>query len=582
MGGFLSGLWKKEEPQKKPIKGIAPRLKNILTNNFRGIIGCLVPIAVLSWQFERYVPSKKVSIMWMWIIWFFLLQPVSVPVSGLIPVFFLPMSGCMSSAQTCECYMNENVVLFLLASMLLLVLNNSGMDRRIALSFLCSGDACQFSAKRLIFKASTAAFFLSMFSSRLIATATITQYVTPVLMSLKSSAKKGGADPDFDEMRYILNNAIQTASGIGSVAVVHSSYATLVFRGIFHEAPPRKKEFPDIFNYLQYSAFAFPVAFVMFVCNFTYHMMLANSVLGKPMTAGSMAEVRKQLLKYQAELPRKTTLHEKLSVLSTILYLFVFFFRWNQWIDGWSEFRTDPYSSNIPRIKDATTAAIFVIVLHTMPKSYGFLKYLDAEKKSELPPLKAESAILWWRFVDKNTNWGYFLVFGCAHAILNSARDTGLGEIISENFGTSFTGQPWNTSIFLVVFLTSLLCNMMTAAAACAVFLPFVMCMAPGAQLPWPNKVYIGALGVGVASSFGFCFPFMYTPAYFCHHTGKVPIKKMVKYSFIAVWICLIILWLALILWAPYLFDPEDDGIHWTIAQGAGKITIAEPTEPEA
>lgn len=52
---------------------------------------------------------------------------------------------------------------------------------------------------------------------------------------------------------------------------------------------------------------------------------------------------------------------------------------------------------------------------------------------------------------------------------------------------------------------------------------------APGAQLPWPNKVYIGALGVGVASSFGFCFPFMYTPAYFCHHTGKVPIKKMVR-----------------------------------------------------
>lgn len=36
------------------------------------------------------------------------------------------------------------------------------------------------------------------------------------------------------------------------------------------------------------------------------------------------------------------------------------------------------------RIKDATTAAIFVIVLHTMPKSYGFLKYLDAESKCAL------------------------------------------------------------------------------------------------------------------------------------------------------------------------------------------------------
>lgn len=45
----------------------------------------------------------------------------------------------------------------------------------------------------------------------------------------------------------------------------------------------------------------------------------------------------------------------------------------------------------------------------------------------------------------------------------------------------------------------------------------------------WPSKVYLGALGVGVGSSLGFMFPFMYTPAYFCHYTGKVPIRRMVS-----------------------------------------------------
>ncbi|CAH0591550.1 unnamed protein product [Chrysodeixis includens] len=567
MGGYLSNLWKREDKDKKPIKGFGPRVKNLLKNNFRGLIGCIVPIAALSWQFERYAPSKKVEIMWMWVFWFFLVQPVAVPVSGLIPVFFLPMSGCMSSSLTCECYMNEHIILFLLASMLLLLLNNSGLDRRIALCFLCSGDACQFSAKRLIFKASTAAFFLSMFSSRLIATSTITQYVTSPLMSLKSSTKKG-AEPNFDEMRYIINNAIQTASGIGSTAIVHSSYATLLFRGCFQESPNRGKELPDVFNYLQYSAFAFPVALVMFIANFTYHMILANAILDKPMSPASMAELRRMIMKHKTDLPRRTTLHERLSVLFTIVYLLVFVFRWNKWLEGWSEFRVDAVSPEIPRIKDATVAAIFVILLHSLPKSYSFLSFFDAEKKSELPPLKAASAILWWRFVDKNTNWGYFLVFGAAFAILHSARDTGLADIIAENIGTSITGNTWNTSIFLVVFITSILSNIMTATAACAVFLPFVMCMSRGAVLPWPSKSYIGALAVGVASSFGFCFPFMYTPAYFCHHTGKVPIKKMFKYSFLAVWICLIILWLALLLWAPYLFDPDDEGISFKDVQG--------------
>lgn len=60
----------------------------------------------------------------------------------------------------------------------------------------------------------------------------------------------------------------------------------------------------------------------------------------------------------------------------------------------------------------------------------------------------------------------------------------------------------------------------------------FLQAVEPKAKVfrshPWPSKVYVGALGVGVGCSFGYMFPFMYTPAYFCHYTGKVPVKKMV------------------------------------------------------
>lgn len=33
------------------------------------------------------------------------------------------------------------------------------------------------------------------------------------------------------------------------------------------------------------------------------------------------------------------------------------------------------------------------------------------------------------------------------------------------------------------------------------------------------------------------------------------------KYSFCSVWICIVTLWIALLIWAPYLFDPGDFGI---------------------
>ncbi|XP_072931556.1 uncharacterized protein [Epargyreus clarus] len=103
----------------------------------------------------------------------------------------------------------------------------------------------------------------------------------------------------------------------------------------------------------------------------------------------------------------------------------------------------------------------------------------------------------------------------------------------------------------------------MSGVAACCVFLPFVINMAYPeiAPEPWPKNVYLGTLGVGIGSSFGFMCPFLFTPAYFCHFVGKVPIKKMAKYSVGSAIICILILWLALCHYAPVIWDPNGEGI---------------------
>ncbi|KAF9423999.1 hypothetical protein HW555_000708 [Spodoptera exigua] len=580
---YLPNPFSRKPPPKTPVGGFGERITNAINNNFRGLIGVLVPLAALSWQISKDNNKVKVKLMWMLMTWFYLVQPVSIPAVGFIPIFLLPMSGVMSTVDTCKCYMTEYVLLFVIASMILVVLNNSGIDRRLCLWLVCSGDACQFSGKRLVFKCSIAAYFLSIFSSRLIVSSTLTQIVTNAVMKLETG-KKDENNPNFSTMRYIINNAIQTSSGIGSIAFFHSSFVTVLFRGAFAEFAPKSKEYPDIFNYLQYSAFAFPLSFIMFLINVSYHMMLINWSLSRGMSAVKMEELRSILLNTKKEIPRKVSLHERLSVISLILIIVAFFFRWNQWVDGWSEFRRDKDSPEIPRVKDTTVAAIFLIVLHIIPKSYRFVEYLDADKKSELPPLKAESAILWWKFVDSNVNYGYIFVFGATHALVKAARLTGLDKEIAENSGTFITEKSWNVGILIVLIAATILANITTAVAACSIWIPYVLCCSVDAAIPWPSKVYIAALGVGVACSFGFCLPFRYTPAYFCHHTGKVPIKKMIKYSIVPVIICLICLYIALLLWAPYLFDPNDNGVvvvDEPLAAGATKGPPAAAGGPE-
>ncbi|XP_028158353.1 tonoplast dicarboxylate transporter-like [Ostrinia furnacalis] len=574
MGKWWSKLLGRD--QREAIKGPVPRLRNIVVNNFRGILGVIVPIAVLSWQPKKDVHNITVQCMWMWMFWFFLIQPIAVPCTAMIPIFILPMCGVMSTMDTAKCYFNEGVALFMLASMLVLLWNNSGFDRRIALCFLTSGDACQFSGKRLVFKCSMAAYILSMFSNRLIVSSTLTQYITPIFLNLQSSYGKSGAEPNFDEMRCIINNAIQTSSSIGSIAILHSAYATLVFKAVWCDASPEAgKEYPDVFNYLQYSAYAFPVSVVMFMFNVCYHMLLVNIFVRKPMSAGTMNEVRTNIMKLKDSVPKRVTLHEKLTVFFSLFSLLILFVRWNKYQDpGWAQYNLQAGAEKVPFVKDACVAAIFVVALHILPKSFNFWQFVSVDKKSELKDLKPESAILWWRFVDKNINYGYFFICGAAIAINKSARDSGLGKILAENFGKDFTSPSWCVGLFLVCLITCILANFMTGCAALVCILPFVINMSVSpAPVPWQGKLYLAALGVGVGSSLGFMLPFLYTPAYFCHYTGKVPVLKMIKYSFLSVWGCCGILWFSLCYWAPYLWDPNDNGILPVAAPASGTTT---------
>ncbi|XP_047529734.1 protein I'm not dead yet-like [Vanessa atalanta] len=577
--GAITSQFARKDPR-KPVKGLRPRFKNIALIHFRGIFGCLVPIILLAWQPEKGKHDITVRCLWIWMFWFFLLQPVNIPVTGFIPMFLLPMAGVMSTVDTCKCYFNDNIGLHILAGMLHLLVNGCGLDRRIILSLLCSGDACQFSGKRMVLKASTAAFFLSIISNRLIVTSTITQFLTPAYLNLQSAtARYRKTEPDYDNMRYIVLNAVQTASAIGSTAILHAALTTVTMRAIWSTNPGNNAEYPDIFNYLQYTCFAFPMAFTMFLFNFLYHMLLINSVIGKPMSGNSMTEMRNMLLNHKNALPPEQS-YEKVCLFFYMAFLAVCFFRWSDWLDmGWSSFRT--VIPEIPLIKDATVAAMFVVGLHVLPRSITFWKYLTAKNRTELGVLKPESAILWWRFVDKNTIYGYIILIGGGVALNSAIRISSLNNLVTSEYGHSITNLSWNTSIFVVCLISIILANIMSGVAACCIFLPFVLNMAlETAGGNWPKNVYLGAVAVGIGTSMGFMSPFLYTPAYFCHYTGKVPIKRMIKYSIGSAIICCVTLWLALCFWGPFIWDSEKGITIYTFGQEAETTTAAaEPPE---
>ncbi|CAB3253502.1 unnamed protein product [Arctia plantaginis] len=565
-------------PPKTPVPGFMYRIKNLLKCHYRGLLGWTLVILLFVLCFEKHDLPKKIEVMWTSMILLFIVRPINPPVVAFFPLFFLPMTGTIGSRETCVCYMNADIALYLLTSMVMLLLNNCGNDRRLALSIMSFGDADQHSMKKMVYKCSTSAYLLGMLSNRLVSSSMITEYFTTAMMSLEKKYGTSEAEPDLEEIRFVVNSAIHTSSAIGSIAIVHAATPTLCFRAIFHESVPDKEaEYEDLFNYLQYTVFAFPVSLIIFVLNLFYHMILIDRQAEGEMTSACTTLLQKALAARKAELPKQMTLHEKLCISGLILWLFTHAYRWNYWLGGWTEYIMDEKSTEetpLPYVKDATVAAIFAVLLHSLPNGFSFVKYTVVSKRKDLPKPKAESGILWWKYVDKNVNYGYFFLIGCGVAIMVSALTTGLCDIIGQNSGCMITDRSWNVGILIVILGASVVSNIVSSTAGCCIFLPFVLCAALKGPDPWGQRAYLVALGVGIGSSFGYACPYLYTPAYFCHYVGKVPKAKMMSYSIISTIISVIVLWLALLYYAPMIWDPSDKGHTFlgttTLAPDAG------------
>ncbi|KAJ8728076.1 hypothetical protein PYW08_016461 [Mythimna loreyi] len=577
ISSYLVNPFRSLPPPKTPITDFGERVKNMLKNNFRGLLGVIVPIIALGYKVNRFNAPLKLWLMWQWMAWFYLVHPIAVPCSSLIPIFVLPMCGVYDSSSVCKCYMNEAIMLYITSAYVLVLLNNSGLDKRICLWFLCLGGNNTFTGKMLVLKASTAAFFLSMLSNRLITTHNLTQWMTDAFEKTKPTldVQLTKSSPDRTSMCYVINNAIQTSASIGGLGIIHSSWVTLTFRACYQECVPKHFENPDIFNYLQYSAFAFPVAFIMFIVNMIYHMGLMTTVEGSGIGEMQQEELKNILSANKDQLPEGFTMHEVYSAVFTVLLYVALFTRNNRFMSGWAfPVENLPMEPMVLRVKDATVTAIFVIILHVIPKGFDFLKLFIVTERCDLPPKKPESAILFWRFVDKNVNYGYMFTIGSAVALLRAGFKTEVNLLLNATWGIHITKLSWAVSLLICIVIAAVLCNIMTGMASISIFLPYIMLLAEISQIPWPTHYFLPALGIGLASNLGFCVPFRYSPAYYCHHTGKVPILRMVKYSIPAVVIGALIIFLGVYKYAPMMLNPDNTGISRIAADAEGKKSL--------
>ena len=163
-------------------------------------------------------------------------EAIPIPVTSLIPLFFLPLIGVASINEVSPYYARSIVFLFLGGFLLALGLQKSGIHKRIALHIVHKIGT---KPARIVLGFMIATGFLSMWISN---TASV-MVMLPVGLSVLNQAEAHGLEgKNLQNFGLGVMLGMAYAADIGGMATIVGTPPNLVFIEMFHEMFPKAPE----------------------------------------------------------------------------------------------------------------------------------------------------------------------------------------------------------------------------------------------------------------------------------------------------------------------------------------------------
>ena len=386
--------------------------------------GLLLLKSGFSWDATITLSVAVICVVW----WIF--EPIPIPVTSLIPLVALPMSGVLSMEQTSAAYGHYLVLLLLGGFILSTAMEKSGAHLRVALTMVRAFGGT--SSRRLVFGFMAASALLSMWISN---TAT-TLMLLPVALAVIEKAR----DP---ALPVPLLLGIAYAASVGGIGTPIGTPPNVVFMAIYSE-----KVGEDI-SFLTWMTWGVPVVLVLLPIVglwLTRNLRYSGAVDLPDVGIWKTAERR---------------------------VMYVFAFTALAWITrsepfgGWSEL------FSLSNSNDSMVALTAVVIMFLVPDGKG-KKLLDWD-------------------TAKKIEWGLLILFGGGIAIAKAFGESGLSESLGQGVSAVSSWHPLAILIAIclcVTFMTEMTSNTATtlllmpilAAAALAAGMDPRLLMVPAAM----------------------------------------------------------------------------------------------------
>jgi solute carrier family 13 (sodium-dependent dicarboxylate transporter), member 2/3/5 len=437
-----------------------------------------------------------------WVTIWWMTEAIPIPITSLLPIILLPLTGATSLATTTAAYGNSIIYLYLGGFILALALEKWNLHKRIALmtvSFIGTNP------EKIILGFMLASFFLSMWISN---TAT-TMMMMPIALAVALQMEKTGVGKKITlsySFGLPLMLGIAYASSIGGISTLIGTPTNAMFAAIVRDLHHQEVDFA------KWMLLAFPISFLLlWICWFLLVRVIFRVSLNDESHHGNVIGDELKALGPLSKDEKRV--------------LFVFLLTAISWMT--SSFLLKKL---IPAIDDTIIAIFAVFLLFLIPSSKPGERLMNWETAKKLP-------------------WDILLLFGGGLALAAGFQTSGLASWL----GLQIQALGF-ANLLIILIIVSTMVNFLTEVtsnvAVATILLPIISSTAIAMGFhPYPLMV-----AVTISASCAFMLPVATPPNAVVFSTGYVRIGQMARAGFIlnivsvslvvlAIWYLMPVIW---------------------------------------
>lgn len=451
--------------------------------------------------------GKAVLASTLWIATWWITEAIPIPVTSLLPVALLPLTGALEGDAVVAAYGDDIIFLFLGGFSLALAMEKWNLHQRIALTIVA---AIGTSPRRIILGFMVATGFLSMWVSNTAATMMMIPVGLAVVYQASLSMRGGKHESDLGKFEKSIVFGIGYAATIGGLGTLIGTPPLAVLSATVGRI------FGESIGFGTWMMFGVPIVVILLALAWLYLTSIKFKVgfTHLPGGAESIRDEKRALGRMSFE--------EKVVFCVFLAVAFM-------WVT-----RSFIWESIIPGISDGVIAVIATVILFTLPTRN-----------------REEKKILRWEDSTK-IPWGILLLFGGGLAIAAGFVETGLSAWIGDQLRT-LDGINVILIIVLATTLVLFLTEITSNAATATMILPVMAAFAVSLGV----HPYALMVPCAMAANCAFMLPVGTPPNAIMFGTGRISIMDMVKTGFWLNLLALIFITLGVLYMLPVMWGVD-------------------------